>query len=170
MPEDLRAKSIVALVTNARTRPLGKTQVQKLVYFLQEVGVPLKYTYEIYHYGPYSFELSAEIGSLDSLGVLKVESEPSGYGFDISLGKFAERFTFDSKYRRKLDLVLDRFGVKTAAQLEVMSTIHFVNRVMKKRSQNTGPAVLKKVKALKPRFTDEFIKACYLDLQRGKWL
>jgi uncharacterized protein YwgA len=170
MPNTLRATSIVALIANARTRPLGKTQLQKLVYFLQRAGVPLNYTFEIYHYGPYSFELSQEMSSLDSLGVLSIESEPGGYGFDIRLGKFAERFTLDDKYRRKFDKVLDQFGTSTAAQLEVMATIHFVNAVMKKRSQNTTPAVIKQVKALKPRFNDHFIKGCYSDLQRSGWV
>ncbi len=84
MRNDFRVAAMVALVGNAQTRRLGKTQLQKLVYFLQKSGVPLGYEYEIYHYGPYSFELSDDMDSLDSLGVLNVESDPNGYGFDIS--------------------------------------------------------------------------------------
>jgi len=71
MQKELRVASIVGLVQNAPSR-LGKTQVQKLVYFAQQSGMPLQYKYEIYHYGPYSFELSHELGSLDSLGVINV--------------------------------------------------------------------------------------------------
>jgi uncharacterized protein YwgA len=63
MQKELRVAAIVALVQNAQAR-LGKTQVQKLVYFAQDCGIPLEYKYEIYHYGPYSFELSHDLGSL----------------------------------------------------------------------------------------------------------
>src|SRR5258708_20829207 len=102
MHKDLRVASIVALAQNAQAR-LGKTQVQKLVYFVQDCGVPLEYKYEIYHYGPYSFDLSRDLSSLDSLGVLDVESDPSGFGFNISVGKFAEKFKLEPKYQKKVD-------------------------------------------------------------------
>src|SRR6266702_4367710 len=48
--KNLRVAAIVALTQSAQAR-LGKTQVQKLVYFVQDAGVPLEYKYEIYHYG-----------------------------------------------------------------------------------------------------------------------
>ena len=88
MQKELKIAAIVALLQNVRAR-LGKIQVQKLVYFAQDCGVPLGYKYEIYHYGPYSFELSHDLDSLDSLGVLNVDSDPNGFGFNISVGKFA---------------------------------------------------------------------------------
>ena len=100
MKKDLRTATIVALVQNAKAR-LGKIQVQKLVYFCQHAGVPTEYKYEIYHYGPYSFELAHDLGSLDSLGVVNIQSDPSGYGFDISVGKFGEKFCLSRSIRRR---------------------------------------------------------------------
>ena len=32
---------------------LGRTALQKIVYFLQISGVPMRYRFDIYHYGPY---------------------------------------------------------------------------------------------------------------------
>ena len=167
MPQDLRTAAIVELVQNAQAR-LGKTQVQKLVYFAQQSGVPLGYEYEIYHYGPYSFELSHDLGSLDSLGVLNVESNPAGFGFDISVGKFAERFKVEAKYQKKIEKVTKQFGLNTAAQLEVMATVHFVHSVIREKvaAGKVRAEVIQKVRALKPRFTDTFIKNCYSDLER----
>src|ERR1700688_2767231 len=104
MRRDLRTAAIVELVQNTHAR-LGKTQVQKLVYFAQQSGVPLGYKYEIYHYGPYSFELSHDLGSLDSLGVLNVDSDPAGFGFDISVGKFAERLKVEPNYKKTIETV-----------------------------------------------------------------
>lgn len=171
MQKDLRIAAIVGLVQNAPVK-LGKTQVQKLVYFAQSCGMPLRYQYEIYHYGPYSFDLSQQLSSLDALGVLNIQSDPSRYGFDISVGKFAERFKLEPKYQRKIDKVVSDFGSNTTAQLEVKATIHFVFSVVKKRtsSNKTKPAVVQKVHALKPRFTQDFIKRCYSDLREANWI
>ncbi|SRR5713101_4497115 len=171
MQKELRVAVIVALAQSAQTR-LGKTQVQKLVYFAQNSAVPLEYGYEIYHYGPYSFDLARELGSLDALGVLNVESDPNGFGFDISVGKFAEKFKLEAKYQRKIEKVIDQFGRDTAAQLEVKATIHFVYSVIKKRipSGKIKAEVIKKVGALKPRFTEVFIRNCYSDLEKMDWI
>lgn len=172
MPEDLRVAAIVALVQNARAR-LGKTQVQKLVYFVQDCGVPLQYKYEIYHYGPYSFELSHDLGSLDSLGVLNVVSDPGGFGFDISVGKFAEKFRLEPKYQKKVEKVIDQFGLNSPAQLEVKATIHFVYSVIRKTGLSAGKTrseVIQKVRALKPLFAEDFIKGCYSELEQAHWI
>jgi uncharacterized protein len=164
MRDELRVAAIVALVQNAPAR-LGKTQIQKLVYFAQDCGIPLKYKYELYHYGPYSFELSHDLGSLDSLDVLAVRSSSSGYGFDISVGKFADKFKLETKYKKKIEKVIGEFGLNTPAQLEVKATIHFVRSVVENKSE-----VIERVGALKPRFTEDFIKSCYSDMKRMQWI
>jgi uncharacterized protein YwgA len=171
MPNELRVAAIVALVRNAQTR-LGKTQVQKLIYFAQDSGVPLNYEYEIYHYGPYSFELSHDLGSLDSLGILNVASEPSGYGFDISVGRFSEKFNLEPRYQKRVEKVLEQFGLNTAAQLEVKATIHFVHSIIRKKApaSKVKAEVVEKVLALKPRFTGEFVRTCYSDLEQARWI
>jgi len=171
MRNDLRVAVIVALVRNAQTR-LGKTQVQKLVYFAQDSGIPLNYEYEIYHYGPYSFELSHDLGSLDSLGIVNVASEPSGYGFDISVGRFSEKFKLETKYQKRVDKVLEQFGLNSAAQLEVKATIHFVHSVIKSKipAVKVKAEVVQKVLALKPRYTEEFVRGCYAGLEEAHWI
>lgn len=144
---------------------LGKIQLQKLVYFAQNYGLPLRYKFEIYHYGPYSFELSNDLGSLDALEIVNVQSDPNGYGYQISAGKFADKFTLTGKYQKKVDRVIKQFGSDTTAQLEVKATIHFVSSVVKSKKE-----VIQKVHALKPRFTKEFIKASYSDLKQLNWV
>jgi len=171
MEQNLRTAAIVALTQGTQVR-LGKTQVQKLVYFVQDAGVPLEYRYEIYHYGPYSFDLSRDLSSLDALGVLNIESDPKGFGFDISVGKFAEKFKLDAKHQKKIEKVINQFGRDTAAELEVKATIHFVYSVIKKRSSpgKIKSEVIQKVGALKPRFTKDFIKNCYSELEGASWI
>jgi uncharacterized protein YwgA len=172
--KDLRLGAIVAIVNRVRnkTGQLGKIQLQKLIYFLQQTGVPLGYRFEIYHYGPYSFELSDQISSLDSLGVLSVVADPSGYGFDIRVGPHGNKYEVDTRYDAKINEVIERFGSDTPANLEVKSTLHFVNKVLKKHSGGnpSETLVVSKVKELKPRFSDEFVTKRYKDLKKLKML
>src|SRR5215831_8876269 len=165
MTQEQRAAGIVSLAQNAPAK-IGKIQLQKLVYFAQRSGVPFNYKYEIYHYGPYSFELSHDLNTLDSLGVLNVKSNPTGYGYEISLGKFAPKFKLESKYQKRIENILDSVGRNSPAELEVKATIHFVSSVLKKPKTE----VIQKVQALKPHFKHEFIETCYSDLKRLQWI
>jgi uncharacterized protein YwgA len=171
MPSDLRTAAIVGLVQKTPIR-LGKKQMQKLVYFAQHCGMPLQYEYEIYHYGPYSFDLSQELSSLDSLGVLVIDSDPGRAGFDISVGKFAKGFSLEPKYEKKIDKVVSDFGSNTPAELEVKATIHFVFSLVRDKTarSKTKTEVIQKVHALKPRYSQVFIDTCYSNLQQSRWI
>ena len=166
-PQDLGV--IVGLIDRVTDQipQLGKTQFQKLVYFLQETGIPLGFKYEIYHYGPYSFDLSNVMDTLDTLGVIDVSTDPAGYGFHISTGRFSEKYQPQPKDIKKIEELLNVLGALTPANLEVKATLHFVNKVLQKRNQNDRESVIEKVQALKPRFDRRFIANCYDDLQRA---
>jgi hypothetical protein len=112
------------------------------------------------------------LSSLDALGVLNIESDPQGFGFDISVGKFAEKFKLSAKYQKRVEKVVNQFGFNNAAQLEVKATIHFVQNVLKKKSSagKVKSEVIQKVAALKPRFAKDFIKSCYSELERASWI
>lgn len=62
---------------------LSKIEVQKLAYFLQEAGEPLKLTFEKHHYGPYSEQLRHALNRMEGHfihglgdGVVEAEIEP----------------------------------------------------------------------------------------------
>lgn len=168
MNDTIRKQVIVALVRQAHSRveQLGKTQFQKLIYFLQEQGVPLEYKYEIYHYGPYSFELANDLGSLDTLELLDVSTDVSGFGFNIQLGGHAESVQWPEQYESQLQFVLDTVGSDTPSQLEVKATTHFVKKVLEKRGQDSRKEiVVEKVRQLKPHFSDGFVSKCYDELR-----
>src|SRR5262245_44319464 len=50
---------------------LGRTALQKIVYFLQISGVPMRYPLDIYHYGPYCDRSSRDVEMLVADRVLK---------------------------------------------------------------------------------------------------
>jgi uncharacterized protein len=59
---------------------VGRTRLQKEVKLLQSLGFPTDYGYMIHFYGPYSEELNADIGLLDSLGFVNEEERVSQEG------------------------------------------------------------------------------------------
>jgi len=172
MPNEIQIATMVELVKQAKrkTQQLGKTQFQKLVYFCQDRGIPLGYKYEIYHYGPYSFQLSDDMSSLDSLGVLNVGTDSGGFGFHIELGQFAGKYELQRRYLLIMDQVISKLGSNTPAQLEVKATIHFVHRVMKSRGAASESTVASKVRNLKPQFADTFIHQCFRELRSDNLL
>src|SRR5262245_4891946 len=50
---------------------LGRTALQKILYFLQASGLPMRYRFDIYHYGPYCSRISRDVEWLIADGVLK---------------------------------------------------------------------------------------------------
>lgn len=56
-------KHVLSLM-NQKSIPLTKINIQKIVHFLKETGIPLNYKFEPYNYGPYSTELKVELGGL----------------------------------------------------------------------------------------------------------
>ena len=168
----LNKNILVDLVKRIQERgvDLGKIQFQKLVYFLQEKGVALNYDYEIYHYGPYCFELANDLDSLNSLEILDVSADRQGYGFHISKGRVADNFSeknnqLVSQNNVNLEFVIDNFGRCDPAEIELKATIHYVNKIMKAHDPRTSEMdVLSKVEELKPKFTQEYVKKCYDEL------
>lgn len=172
MCQPLNTNIIVEVVKGmlGRRHDLGKIQLQKLLYFLQESGVPLSYNYEIYHYGPYCFELASNLDSLNSSGVLDVTPDKTGYGYHISKGKFIDEFygkdpAIITKYKKEIDFVINNFYPCNASEIELKATIHFVHKLLKEsKYPSSKDDVIKKVQELKPKFTPEYIAYCYDNL------
>ncbi len=172
MCNTLRTNFIVEIVKRVTEKgiKLGKIQVQKLIYFLQENKIPLKYRYEIYHYGPYCFELAGNLDSLKSLNILAIIPNVTGYGYDISRGEHCEDFfgrdeEIINTYKENLDFIINNFVACSPSEIELKATIHYVYKV----SKATGVSISKEnitriTKKLKPMFADDIIFSSYDEL------
>jgi len=106
-------------------------EVQKLAYFLQEAGEPLRLKYEEGHYGPYAHNLNKVLEVLEGHFI-------SGYGdtqkpdVEISLlpGAVEEAGEFLQDHedsRRRLSAVADLIdGFETPYGMELLSSLHWV--------------------------------------------
>ena len=151
----------------AQRRPdIGKTAMMKCTYFLQEIEkVPLNYNFEIYTYGPYSSEVMEEIDYARQNGLLDIKWTiyPNGmHGYAISaLGTGA------TPYDRQIDYVVSVFGSRTAKELELLSTVLFVQRAYgKNKWEKDKSSICASVKEIKPRFSMEEISVGY-DFMKG---
>jgi uncharacterized protein YwgA len=59
----------------------GETHVQKTTYFLEELtGHKLSYRFVLYKHGPYSFELSEDLSTMDAYRFVEDEIAHPAYG------------------------------------------------------------------------------------------
>lgn len=69
-----------AIAAHKDRRIFGRTRLQKEIKLLQRLKFPTEYSYTLHFYGPYSEGLHAEIGLLESLGLVEEESASSHEG------------------------------------------------------------------------------------------
>jgi len=132
---------------------IGKTAIMKCVYFLQELKkVPLDYDFEIYTYGPYSSEVMEEIDFARQTGLIEVKwvDYPNGmHGYQVSALK-----NVTTSYDKQIEEVVNTFGSKTAKELELLSTILFVQKSYNKNKWGKNrDSLCATVQEIKPRFS-----------------
>ena len=140
---------------------IGKTRIQKMVYFLQEVsGVQLRYSFRMHLYGPYSDDVDSGISALRVAGYVKESHYANGYGYHITPTS-ASQLPWDTElaeHREEMNRAIGKLGVLHVNDLELWATIHFVQQLL---NEPTRESVIENVRRLKPRFTAEQIGAAY---------
>jgi hypothetical protein len=142
---------------------LGRTALMKLLFFLQESkGVSLGYEFSLYSYGPFDSDVLADISTAERLNVLKSSTVyyPSGMGYEYSTGAEVKNVKdlageFLQDHKKDIDWALDSFSKKTAAELELLSTIVFVAKF---HNPQTLAKLLEQVEMIKPHFSQERIR------------
>jgi uncharacterized protein len=122
---------------------IGRTAVMKFLYLLKEVrGVPLGYRFTLYTYGPFDSSVLDDLGYAESLGAVKstLIHYPGGYGYEFVTGPEVESVRaraedFLVEYEDDIVWVVQAFGTRTAADLEMISTIVYVDRGARRRGR-----------------------------------
>ena len=146
---------------------LGKTAVMKVLFILQEVkGIQTGYDFSIYTYGPYSSEVMEEIDQLVSSDLISCMMYPSHtyIGYKLTLqekGKAMMPCLSDIESNAMTDVIQFEKD-KSAKDLELYSTIIYVDRLFKKNSWEFAIEDLaQKVHEIKPHFTIRRIQEAY---------
>jgi uncharacterized protein YwgA len=158
---ETRIAILARMVKNAPGKSLGRTQVMKLFYFLQELkGVPLGYDFRLFNYGPFDSDVLSDLSSACGLGTVVEDTVlyPNGYGYAIKPGPQVDRFeadlpAADDAIWSQVDLVVREFGAFSASELELRSTVLFVDREFAGVGQSaTAEEVVERVRHIKPHF------------------
>ena len=163
----LRTGVIAGLVLRKADKSLGRTTLMKMCYFLQELkGVPLGYDFRLFTYGPYDSDVMGDLSQARDAGAVaeKLVTYGRGYGYDITPGSRAERWhqrladTLPAVAQAVAD-VASEFGHYNAGELELRSTILFVDREFHRDgTEATLETVAQRVHDVKPHFTLDTIK------------
>jgi uncharacterized protein YwgA len=114
----------------------GETHIQKAVYFLQNADVvPLGYNYILYKHGPYSFDLTEDLGTMRGAGFTELAVPVAGYGPSIRLTRLAEEVFLHQEQDDEVDAVTPIIedivlwlGTKDVRSLERVATAYYVLR------------------------------------------
>lgn len=174
--EDLLARriAIIRRIVGLH-RDIGKTKIQKIVYFLQEsVNVPLKYPFRMHYYGPYSDELDGNLSLTKSIGYIDIDPDPNGFGYHVTPVEEMEGTSWQGYEMSDdpevhvltdgIDNAIDILGRLDTPQIELYATIHLINGL---RGNSSKEKTVQTVKRLKPKFSMEHIENSYQTLRNA---
>lgn len=148
---------------------LGRTAVQKLVYFAKALGVPIPCSFEIYTYGPYSDTVTLSVDSMLADDVLKdISNDPPTYS-NYRLGDNADEILkayrpLIEPHRGQIDAIVQSLGSFKPQELELIATLHFIHHRLKQiwRSDPSRDQVRQEFyRVKKDKFTREEIDSWY---------
>lgn len=177
--QELRTAILSRMVSKTPGQVLGRTQVMKLFYFLQELeAVRLGYDFRLFTYGPFDSEVLSDLATACSQKAVSEETViyARGYGYEITPNQFAGQLSRELEKREptiasKVDKVLDEFGSFGAAELELRSTIFFIDReLVQARESTTASSLADRVRQVKPHFTDSTILNRIQEMRNNGWL
>ncbi|MCX7630992.1 MAG: hypothetical protein N2038_12175 [Geminicoccaceae bacterium] len=170
---DTRLDVIDALLRAAGSE-LGRTAIMKCLYILQEVeGLPLGYRFGLYTYGPYDAQVLNDLGYAEALGRVtsRLTRFPNGNQGYLYRAAGKRDVALDETARDAVKKVAKAFATRTAADLETVSTILFVDRHHLRAREKVGVETLvSEVHAIKPHLTTERIRAEIESLRRQGYL
>lgn len=146
---------------------LGRTGLMKCLFFLKTLkNVPLPYTFRLYTYGPFDSHVLEDLQYAESLGAIKstLVAYPGGYGYQLQAGPEADKVEerasdFVNKHRESITWVLQEFGKRTAIDLEMASTLIYIDRTFADKGAKVQMSELaKSVHDVKPHLAPDVIE------------
>lgn len=142
---------------------LGKTALMKIMFMLQEVkGVKTGYDFSVYTYGPYATSLMEDIDELIAGGLITCTMYPYrtyiGYSLQTTDEGKKKIPKFNENEKTAINDIVQFAKDKSAKELELYSTIIYMDRLFNKNSWDKDPeTIASKVHEIKPHFSVEEI-------------
>jgi uncharacterized protein len=144
---------------------LGRTAIQKLLYFLKVRGVPMTYSFDVHHYGPFCQHVMSDVEWLLADDVIEDKSSEPRYSnyrpgstWPALQQQFGEKL---ARHRQVVEEVCDALSGLQPDELELIATLDFSFRWVR-AGGGKGPwkdRTIKKFKSIKmERFSDDQIE------------
>jgi len=122
------AIDVPSLVRAAGGEIVGKVRLQKMVYLLDQLGVPTEFSFSYHHYGPYSDELAEAVEDDVIFRRVKAERRRRSDGvpyvvYKIDTADTASESVFEQP---KINAALQAMQRSSATVLELAATIHWL--------------------------------------------
>lgn len=117
-------EKVAAIVQDAGGSIIGRTKLQKISFILEAVGLGDGFSFEYYHYGPFSEELAAAAKDAATLGILEEKEQRATWG------GFYSRYEVKSDPTRDSNTIRSRIAQEGARansiELELAATALFL--------------------------------------------
>jgi uncharacterized protein len=152
-----RAALITALIDKSPSA-IGRTALMKCMYFLQELAdVPLGYHFSLYTYGPFDSDVLNDLGIAERMGAVesRIFHFPGGHGYELHRADtdrlLSRSEELVSRYVDAIGWVIQEFGSRSALDLEMASTLVYVDRsAAEEGSPISAHELVRKVRNIKP--------------------
>ena len=147
-----------------QTGQFGRTALMKSIFLLDQVYcLDTGYDFGLYTYGPFSAQVLHDLDMVEAVDGVEVQQHPSGWGYVIGPSQQTERVrSMVAEAPRdvsdKIDRLVSDFGAFDATELELLSTIVFVDRDAQRKGKAMSEAGLAGVvESIKTKFDDQYI-------------
>lgn len=160
--------ALITAVVSAAPRAVGRTSLMKCLYFLQTLkAVPLGYDFTLYTYGPFESDVLNDLKLAERIGA--VESQlfqfTGGYGYELRPGIASKAIMerakdFIAQYREGIDWIIEKFGNRSAQDLEIASTLIYIDRSSSEKGERLSiNEMINRVHEIKPHLKFAAIEA-----------
>lgn len=165
----LLAATVKAASVPGSTGFLGRTALQKIVYFLQISGVPMRYKFDILHYGTFCDRIPQDVEWLMADGVVSDVSanqeKYSKYQPGPAIDELLSRHHHDlEQYQSVIDSVVKTLLPWRPEELELFATLDYIFRQFK-AGGGSGPwkerVVTRFLEIKKDKFPKDRVSAAY---------
>jgi uncharacterized protein len=158
-----------AKVANESGKWVGRTAVQKIMYFLGVRGVSTNYKFDIYHYGPFCEQILWDIDLLMADGVIEDKSMNTEKFSNYSHGQSIDELI--NLHKSRIDAIQNDVREIVRAlvplkpdELELTSTLDFIYRQQRATgtTENLKDAVISRFQQVKKdKFPVELVAGTY---------
>ena len=140
-------------------KQIGKTIIQKMVYLLSRRNMA-RFDFSMYHYGPYSSELSGELSFAEKNGIIKINWKDNE-GYFIKPTPDTDKFIdlLDGKERQTVDEIIRQFGRFKAIDLSLQATALYLRDNFGVEESELADAVHNAKKSYSHDYITEVLKA-----------